>query len=93
MSLFLSYLLRLIPVWVTGTALSGGYETLQHLTGGVKTVLFPHLYTGAGIASLQLFSGCSRPPSVHFLQSARLSLPQITDLETKVDALKSPKSS
>lgn len=39
MSLFLSYLLRLIPVWVTGTALSRGYETLQHLTGGVKTLL------------------------------------------------------
>lgn len=93
MSLFLSYLLRLIPVWVTGTALSGGYETLQHLTGGVKTLLFPHLYTGVGTASFQLFGGCSRPSSVHFLQSPCFSLSQITDLETKVDALKSPKSS
>lgn len=46
LSLFLSYLAWLIPLWVTGTALSRGYETFQHQTGGVKT--------------LQMFSVCSR---------------------------------
>lgn len=74
MSLFRSYLLRLIPVWVTGTAPSGGYETLQHLTGGVKRVLSPHLYADAGIASLQLFSRCAPGPSESFSFKVRVFL-------------------
>lgn len=55
LSLFLSYLAWLIPVWVTGTALSRGYETFQHQTGGVKT--------------LQMFSVCSRhfEPKTRFI--------------------------